>query len=82
MPTTLRSASSRSARPSARPDSLIALPFDPHDIPLLELDPQREAMIEPAQRYRRRGESLRAVICFFREVTTARSQGLPVIVEV
>src|SRR5262245_34095093 len=39
-------------------------------------------MIEPSERYRRRGEHLRAVICFFREVTTARGEGCPVIVNV
>jgi uridine phosphorylase len=55
---------------------------DPHDIPLLELDPQREAMIEPSRRYRRRGESVRAVMCFFREVTTARTAGLPRVMSV
>jgi len=55
---------------------------DAADIPLLELDPAREAMIEPARRYRRRGEHLRAVVCFFREVTTARGEGCPVIVKV
>jgi uridine phosphorylase len=55
---------------------------DAADIPLLELDPAREAMIEPARRYRRRGEHLRAVVCFFREVTMARSEGCPVVVKV
>jgi uridine phosphorylase len=55
---------------------------DPSDIPLLELDPERVAMIEPAQRYRRRGESVRAVLCFFREVTTVRADGLPLVMDV
>jgi uridine phosphorylase len=58
------------------------LPIDPRDVPLLELDPARVAMIEPTERYRRRGEHLRAVVCFFREVTTARGDGRPVVVKV
>jgi uridine phosphorylase len=56
--------------------------IDPRDVPLLELDPARVAMIEPSERYRRRGDGLRAVICFFREVTTARGEGRPVVVKV
>ena len=39
-------------------------------------------MIEPSERYRRHGDGLRAVMCFFREVTSARGEGQPVVVRV
>ena len=56
--------------------------MDPSAVPLLELDLAPEAMIEPSRLYRRRADGVRAVLCFFREVTAARCSGLPVLTEV
>jgi uridine phosphorylase len=52
------------------------------DVPLLEPNPTREAILEPARIYRKRTELRRAVFCFFPEVVHARCDGARKFVEV
>jgi uridine phosphorylase len=52
------------------------------DVPLLEPNPAREAILEPSRMYRHRTDIARAVLCFFPEVVGARCAGAPRIVEV
>jgi uridine phosphorylase len=52
------------------------------DAPLLEPNPEREAMLEPARLYRTRTDHGRAVLCFFPEVVRRRCTGATKVVEV
>jgi uridine phosphorylase len=52
------------------------------DVPLLEPNPTREAIIEPARFYSWKTKSDRAVLCFFHEVVRARCAGRPVVAHV
>jgi uridine phosphorylase len=52
------------------------------DVPLLEPNPAREAILEPSRMYRQRSDVRRAVLCFFPEVVGARCAGAATVVEV
>jgi uridine phosphorylase len=52
------------------------------DVPLLEPNPAREAILEPSRMYRQRTDARRAVLCFFPEVVAARCAGAAKVVEV